>query len=79
MTDYEKWTASMRQKRDEMKLKLHLASKEAEDEWDGMVDDWDKFLNAAQFDKSTEEVGDAARELGMRMKAAFERMKKAAD
>lgn len=79
MTDYEDWIAAMRQKRDEMKLKLHLASKDAEDEWDGMVNEWDKFLTTAQFDKSADEVGEAARELGVRMKAAFERMKKAAD
>jgi len=78
MNDFDELVANMQQKRDEMKLQLHLASKEAEEEWDGMVTEWDKFLSAAQFQKSTEEVGEAARELGLRMKNAFDRMKDAA-
>ena len=79
MTDFEDWIAGLKQKRDELKLKLHLAGKDAEDEWDGMVAEWDKFLTAAQFDKSADEVGEAARELGLRLKTAFDRMKNAGD
>lgn len=76
MTDFDVWLESLRQKRDEMKLQLHLASKEAEDEWDELVSDWDRFVHSAQLEKSAEEVGDAARELGVRIKTAFDRMRK---
>ncbi|MEM9393125.1 MAG: hypothetical protein AAGA38_04665 [Pseudomonadota bacterium] len=63
-------------RRDELKLQLHLGSKEAEDEWQDLMSEWDKFLTRAEFDKSAEEIGDAARELGLKMKAAYDRLKK---
>ena len=79
MVDVAGIVADLKQKRDEMRLQLHLASKEAEDEWEELTAEWDKFLTVSQFDKSKEEVGDAAKELGIKMKAAYDRMKKAMD
>lgn len=67
----------LEQRRDELKLQLHLASKDAEDEWTELQAEWDKFLTKSEFDKSAEEVGEAAKELGLKMKAAYDRMKKA--
>lgn len=75
MADFDDWMKELRTKRDELKLKLHLASKDAEDEWDELVADWDKFVQETQLDKSAEEVGEAAKELGLRMKAAFDRVR----
>lgn len=69
----------LEQRRDELKLQLHLASKEAEDEWSELLAEWDKFLTKSEFDKSADEVGEAARQLGLKMKAAYDRLKKAAD
>ncbi len=77
MSDLEKLMEDLKRKRDELRLQLHLATREAEDEWGGLTEEWDKFLTRAQFDKSADEVGDAARELGLRMKAAYDRMRKA--
>lgn len=79
MSDLEKLMEDLRQKRDELKLMMHLASKDAEDEWEELMSEWHKFLSASQFEKSAEEVGEAARELGLKMKAAFDRMRKASD
>lgn len=79
MADIDKLMEDLKRTRDEMKLQLHLATKEAEDEWGDLTSEWDKFLTRAQFDKSSEEVGEAAKELGMRMKAAYDRMRKAVD
>ncbi len=79
MTDISNILSELKQKRDEMKLQLHLASKEAEAEWEDLTGEWDKFLSKAQFDKSSDEVGDAAKELGLKMKAAYDRMRKAMD
>jgi hypothetical protein len=64
----------LQQKRDELKLQLHLASKDAEDEWEQLVAEWDKFLSSSQFEKTSEEVGEAARDIGLKMKAAYDRM-----
>ncbi len=79
MSEFDNWVADLKQKRDELEVKLHLASKDAEDEWDSLVSDWDKFVRETQLDKSADEVGEAARELGLRMKAAFDRMKQSKD
>lgn len=76
MSDFEDFTAKLKQTRDELKLQLHLAGKEAEDEWEELVKDWDKFVHRSQLDKSAEEVGEAAKELGLRMKAAFDRLRR---
>lgn len=79
MIDVASWMAELKQTRDEVRLQLHLGAKEAEEEWDELMRDWDSFLSRAQFEKSEEEVGEAARELGLKMKAAYDRFKKAAD
>ncbi|WP_299923562.1 hypothetical protein [uncultured Pelagimonas sp.] len=77
MTDIAKMLADLQQRRDELRVQLHLASKEAEEEWQELTSDWDKFVSKSQFDKSAEEVGEAAKELGLKMKAAYDRVKKA--
>lgn len=77
MTDITKMLADLQQRRDELRLQLHLASKEAEDEWQALTEEWDKFLTRSQFEQSAEEVGEAARQVGLKMKAAYDRMKKA--
>ena len=76
MTDISKFLSEMKQKRDELKLQLHLATKEAETEWEDLTGEWDKLLSKAQFDKSSDEVGEAAKELGLKMKTAYDRMRK---
>ncbi|WP_146345304.1 hypothetical protein [Falsiphaeobacter marinintestinus] len=76
MSTTDDWVEKLKQTRDEIKLQLHLGSKEAEDEWDELVGEWDKFAAKAQLEKSSEEVADAARDLGLKLKSAFDRMKK---
>ncbi len=78
MADFDKLKDDLKRTRDELRLQLHLASREAEDEWGELTAEWDKFLTKSQFDKSADEVGEAAKELGQRMKAAYDRMRKAA-
>ncbi|TCD13463.1 hypothetical protein [Oricola cellulosilytica] len=63
-------------RRDELRLQLHLASMEAKEEWDELTHEWDKFVSRSQLDKSAEEVGEAARHLGLKLKTAFDRMHK---
>jgi hypothetical protein len=76
MANISKMMKDLKQRRDELKLQLHLASKEAEDEWEDLMSEWDKFLSRSQFDKSADEVGESARQLGLRMKSAYDNMKK---
>ncbi len=76
MVDVSKIMSDLQQTRDEMKLQLHLASKDAEDEWEDLMAEWDKFLSKSEFEKTGEEVGESARQLGLRMKAAYDSLKK---
>jgi len=76
MVDISKMMSDLQQRRDELKLQLHLASKDAEDEWEELMSEWDKFLSKSEFDKTAEEVGESARQLGLKMKAAYDSMKK---
>jgi hypothetical protein len=69
MIDFKNVKAELQQKRDEIKFQFHFASMEAEQEWD-------KFLSASQFDQTAEEVGEAARDLGLKMKVAYDSAKK---
>lgn len=78
MADLVTLMAELQKKRDEIKLQLHLGTMEAEEEWDTLVSNWDKFISKMQFDQSADEVGEAARELGLKMKAAYDRTKKSA-
>lgn len=66
----------LKQSRDELRLQLHLASKEAEDEWNELQAEWDKFLSRQEFEKTADEVAESARQLGLKMKAAYDKMKK---
>ena len=79
MVDLKEILQDIKQKRDELKLQLHLASKEGEDEWQELTAEWDRFLTRSQFEKSSDEVGEAARDLGLKMKAAYDRFKSAMD
>lgn len=72
---FKKIMKELKQGRDELKLQLHLGSKEVEDEWEDMVREWDKFMSRHEMDKSAEEVGEAAKQLGLKVKAAYDRMK----
>jgi hypothetical protein len=76
MIDFQNFRIELQQKRDEIKLQLHLGSMEAEQEWEGLVSEWDKFLSTSNFEQTAEEVGEAARRLGLKMKAAYDSAKK---
>ncbi|GGH24066.1 hypothetical protein SAMN05444007_103450 [Cribrihabitans marinus] len=76
MSDLDDLIAEMRQKRDELRVKLHLAGKDARDDWEQAVSEWDRFVEKAQLEKSADEVGEAARNLGLKLKEAFERARK---
>ncbi|MFZ2103035.1 MAG: hypothetical protein WAU86_20975 [Oricola sp.] len=66
----------LKRQRDELLLQLHLASMEAKEEWEELMTDWDRFASKTQLSKSADEVGEAARQLGLKMKDAFDRFRK---
>ena len=77
MPDINKMAEDLKQNYDEIKLKVHLGSKEAQDEWTELQDRWNHFESQANLKKSKEDLGDAFEILGSELKDAFNRIRKA--
>lgn len=77
MSDIKKMTEDLKQNYDEIKLKVHLGSKEAQDEWTELQERWHHFESQANLKKSKEDLGDAFEILGAELKDAFRRIRKA--
>ncbi len=77
MADFDKFAEELKQNYDELKLKVHLGSKDAQDEWTELQERWTHFESQANLKKSREDVGDAVEILGSELKDAFDRIRKA--
>ena len=77
MTDFEQLRADLKRIRDELALKIHLGSKDAQDQWAALEKKWDAFVVEAQLHESAKDIGAAVRSLGDELKTGFEGIKKA--
>jgi vacuolar-type H+-ATPase subunit D/Vma8 len=77
MGDFEDLVADLKQKRDELRVKIHLASKEAQDEWEELEEKMQDFSSKAELGKTTEGLGDALGKLGQELKLGYRRIRSA--
>jgi hypothetical protein len=77
MSEFDDLIADLKQKRDELRLKIHLASKEAQDEWDELEEKMQEFSSRAELDKTGEGLGDAFAKLGEELKLGYKRIRNA--
>ena len=77
MSDYDDLMAELKQKRDELRLKMHLASKDAQAEWEGLEKKMQEFSSRAELDKTSEEIGDALGKIGEELKLGYKRIRDA--
>lgn len=84
MADIDEIVEELKQTRDELRVKINLASKEIKDEWEELEDKMDEFAGKArQFaqDAKLKEtgtgIGDALGQLGHELKAGYERIREA--
>ena len=77
MGEFDDLVADLKQKRDELRLKMHLASKEAQDEWEELEEKMQEFSSRAQLGKTGEGVGDALGKLGQELKLGYKRLRNA--
>ena len=77
MGDFEDLVADLKQKRDELRVKIHLASKEAQDEWEELEEKMQEFSSKAELGKTTEGLGDALGKLGQELKLGYKRIRSA--
>ena len=67
----------MKQKRDELRVQVNLASREARDEWEELEAKMEELSNKAQLRETGEGIGKALGELGNEVRLGYERMRKA--
>ncbi len=67
----------LKTERDEIALKVHLASMELKDEWEELETKWDQFSSRAGFDKTADGVESAVELLGDELKRGYARLRKA--
>ncbi len=77
MSDLDDILAELRQRRDELRLQLHLASKDAKDEWEELEEKMEDFTAKAKIGETGEGVGKALGQLGKELKLGYARIKKA--
>lgn len=78
--DIRELMENLKQQRDEISLKVHLAGMEAKEEWEKAEKNWDKFSAKANeiYDdtvETTEELIDAAKVIGDELNQAYQRIK----
>ena len=84
MDDFNKLVAELKQKRDELRVQMNLASRELKDEWDELEEKMDEFTGKAKrfaddadFKETGSGVADAVGKLGKEIKLGYERLWKA--
>lgn len=81
MADIDEILADLKQRRDELRVQINLASKEVKEEWEELEEKMDDFSSKAkQFAKEAkiketgEGVGKALKQLGGELKEGYKRI-----
>ncbi len=84
MTDFDDIIEELKQKRDELRVQMHLASKEIKDEWEELEEKMEdfsgkakQFSDDAKLKETGEGIGDALGQLGSELKHGYERIREA--
>ena len=75
----EVW-AKLRQERDELRVKMHLGTMEAKEEWDELEKKWQRFESKAaeakdQVVETSREVGEGVELIAKELGAAYHRIR----
>ncbi len=77
MAEYDKILEQLRQKRDELRLKMHLAGKDVTDDWQDLERKMKQFAEKAELQRSGDGLNEAVRSLGRELKDGYERVRRA--
>ena len=82
MADFDELFEELKQKRDELRVRMNLASKEIRDEWqdlekkmDDFADKAKQFAEDAKLKETGSGLGDALGKLGQELKLGYERIR----
>lgn len=77
MKDFNALVDDLKRTHDEIRLKVHLGTKDLQDEWSSLESRWRSFEKKADFERSTKDVSAALRGLGVELQNAFARIRAA--
>ena len=84
MSDIDDLIQDLKQKRDELRVKVNLASKEIKDEWEELEEKMEefsgkakRFAEDARLKETGEGLGEALGKLGHELKLGYDRLRKA--
>ena len=77
MSDLDDMLDQLKQKRDELRVQVHLASKEVQEEWEELEGKMEHFTATARLGQTGEGVGKALGQLGHELKQGYDRVREA--
>ena len=77
MSALEDLKAELAKLRDEAKVRAHLGTMEARQEWEEIEAKWNHFASQAGLHKSGEDIKSALHSLGDELRSAYQRLKNA--
>ncbi len=77
MAGFDELIDELKQKRDELRVQIHLASKEVQDEWDELEGKMDSLVSKSQLGDTSEGIGRALEQLGHELKLGYQRIRDA--
>ena len=84
MADIDEILGDLKQKRDELGVQIHLASKEVKDEWEELEEKMEdfsgkarQFADDAKLKETGAGIGDALGQLGSELKQGYDRIREA--
>jgi uncharacterized protein YhaN len=77
MADMNEMKEELKKLRDELELKMHLASLEMKQEWKELEEKMDSFSSRARLETTRAGVGDALERLGGEIKLGYQRIRAA--
>ncbi len=77
MSDLDDLLDQLKQKRDELRVQMHLASKEVQEEWEELEGKMSHFTATARLGETGEGVGQALGQLGHELKQGYDRVREA--
>lgn len=77
MADFDDLMEELKQKRDELRVQMNLASRELKDEWDELEEKMEEFSEKASLEETGKGLSKAVGQLGHEIKLGYERLWKA--
>jgi hypothetical protein len=77
MADFDELLQDLKQKRDQLRVRIHLASRELQDEWEELEKKTEDFTRRARLKETGSNVSKALALVGDELKAGYKRIQRA--